>query len=415
MTMDSPKRCIPGIVYIPSYTYLDRLIENYDYTKNDMENMAQFFNANEDICRPFPIILQNKDYKEFNIYSGYGKLYNGIFDAAAIGQYLGGIDPQNQEGDTRGFINETCVVDYSKYTFHWIKNIKGLYIPHIRIEDTDYPIFNLHIHCKRLSDFMSTGPNETKYSSLNMIRTRFHSFESDVFDTFFKKQETKTDDTTLCNLKGELIPGYICTPGEGFYTHINYYSMKRALQLLVERNPEKTHFTFVETGCAAHGTKSTLLWDKFVNHYNGSVYSVDLNPNAVNETRALTSSKTTVVCSDSLKFLPSLTEPIDFLYLDSYDANFTDIKEGKLSALHHLKEFNCIKHLLHKNSIILIDDTPISPYWLDNGTCNGSYEIINKNYVENGAIIGKGNYVNIELESLGAEKILHQYQTLWVM
>jgi len=166
LTMDNPNRCIPGIVYIPSYTSLDRLIQNYDYTKNDMENIAKFFTMNQDSCRPFPIILQNKEYNEFNIYSKYGKVCNGVFDAAAIGQYLGGVDPKNKGGDTRGFINEACVVNYSKYTFYWIKNTNGLYIPHIQIEGNNYPIFNLHIHCKRLSDFMSTGPKETKLCAI---------------------------------------------------------------------------------------------------------------------------------------------------------------------------------------------------------------------------------------------------------
>ena len=55
--------------------------------------------------------MYNENFQEFN----------SIFDAAAIGQYLGGVDPRNSPGDTRGFVNETCVVNYDKYEFTWIK------------------------------------------------------------------------------------------------------------------------------------------------------------------------------------------------------------------------------------------------------------------------------------------------------
>ena len=73
-----------------------------------------------------------------------------IFDAAAIGQYLFGIDPKNTtQKHTEGFINETCVVKYNKYRFIW-KYYQGIYRPYIIIGDQTIPIFNLHIHSKRL-------------------------------------------------------------------------------------------------------------------------------------------------------------------------------------------------------------------------------------------------------------------------
>jgi len=71
-----------------------------------------------------------------------------------------------------------------------------------------------------------------------------------------------------------------------------------------------------------------------------------------------------VVHSNSLYYLPTITCKIDFIYLDSYDVDFLNTCS---STEHHLKEFNCIKHLLHEGSIVLIDDTPLSPDWLDNG------------------------------------------------
>ncbi len=65
--------------------------------------------TNKDTVKTFPIIdntfeksLYNINYEEFN----------AIFDGAAIGQYLGGVDPINCPGDTTGFVNETCVTKW---------------------------------------------------------------------------------------------------------------------------------------------------------------------------------------------------------------------------------------------------------------------------------------------------------------
>ncbi len=230
------------------------------------------------------------------------------------------------------------------------------------------------------------------------------------FNDFFRKSKFKTSHETLCNHGNELIPGGVSNSSNTFYTHINYHTMKKSLEVLLEKNPTKNNFVFVETGCSAHGTKSTILWDKFINNFGGKVISVDLNEQAVLEARKFVSNKTQIVHSDSLEFLPKINESIDFLYLDSYDVDFLNPRD---SAEHHLKEFNCVKHLLNKNSVILIDDTPVSPEWLDHGTNNPIYQDYKRNF--NPDMCGKGSLVNLELEKMGATKIMHQYQTLWVL
>jgi len=225
-----------------------------------------------------------------------------------------------------------------------------------------------------------------------------------LINEFFYKRPQKTHHETLGTYeKNILIPG-----GENglFYTHINYYTIMNSLLELIKIN--KDYYIFVETGCSAHGTRSTQLWDKFVNLFDGKVISVDLNNDAVNLTNNLTSNKTNVICNDSLNILPTLNEKIDFLYLDSYDVNFLKPED---SANHHLKEFNLVKHLLHKDSIVLIDDTPCNPEWLDNGKYSPIYSEYKKTF--NDKMCGKGSLVNIELEKMGATKIMHQYQVLW--
>lgn len=148
-TFDCPTRVIPGIIFIPNYKAFESIINNYDFNLNDMENLARF---DEEIILPlpiFPIINNNIDK-----YNKYFVDFNMLFDAAAIGQYLGGIDPRNQEGNTIGFVNETCVIKYDKYKFVWIL-INNLQVPHIIINDKTFRICNLHIHSKKLLNFMA--------------------------------------------------------------------------------------------------------------------------------------------------------------------------------------------------------------------------------------------------------------------
>ena len=148
LTMDSPNRCIPGIIYIPNYTFLEPLITHYNYSENDMVNMATFYNKNKSMCKTFPIIKKNKYFNKKSLYFKYFDIFEGIFDAAAMGQYLGGIDPKNKPGNAIGFINETCLVKYNVYKFIW-KEGK----PYIKIDGKEVPIYNLHIHCKNLKKF----------------------------------------------------------------------------------------------------------------------------------------------------------------------------------------------------------------------------------------------------------------------
>jgi hypothetical protein len=155
VTYDSELRVIPGIIYIPNSELLKPLIENYNPKLNDMENLLNYG------FEPFPIFIINNNI--LNKYNKNFNIFNSIFDGAAIGQYLGGVDKRNIEGNTEGFINETCIIKYNNYKFYWIKEINNLYIPHIEINNKIYKINNLHIHSKELYKFMANNPIENKY------------------------------------------------------------------------------------------------------------------------------------------------------------------------------------------------------------------------------------------------------------
>ena len=97
VTFDCETRVIPGIIYIPNYEAFKPIIENYNLNLNDMENLA--IESNENYIEQFPIFrivdtIINKYSKNFN------EFYS-IFDAAVIGQYLGGVDRRNRNEDMR--------------------------------------------------------------------------------------------------------------------------------------------------------------------------------------------------------------------------------------------------------------------------------------------------------------------------
>ena len=151
LTMDSASRCIPGIIFIPNYKLLTNLVENYDFGRNDMVNMALFYRENNDIVKTFPII---DDSVEVSMYNENFNQFNSIFDGAAIGQFLGGT---HGVPDT-AFVNETCEIKYDKYNFEWVKKDKFL-VPYIKINDKLILINNLHIHSKNLEKFSIYRPS----------------------------------------------------------------------------------------------------------------------------------------------------------------------------------------------------------------------------------------------------------------
>jgi len=171
-----------------------------------------------------------------------------------------------------------------------------------------------------------------------------------------------------------------------------YKTFRKIFELLEAKN--KNLYLIVETGCSrikdnyAGDGMSTVLFDKFINFYNGKLISVDINEKHCQLARSLVSEKTEIFCDDSVKFLWGLNpeSEIDLLYLDSYDINFND---PHLSMLHHLKEFCAIIGKLKKSTIVVVDDN-----------------------IENA---GKGKYIEDFMTNLGYKKIINDYQIGWIL
>lgn len=155
LTIDAINRCIPGLMFIPNHELLKEAISNFNRSVNDMINWYNIF-IKTSLCDTLPIMVNDNSTRINSIITKNYDKYQMIFDGAAIGQYLGGIDPRNisENKDTSGFINETCVFKYNKFHITWLL-INGLKIPHVKINDSYVRIANLHIHSKNLVKFLA--------------------------------------------------------------------------------------------------------------------------------------------------------------------------------------------------------------------------------------------------------------------
>jgi hypothetical protein len=138
-----------------------------------------------------------------------------------------------------------------------------------------------------------------------------------------------------------------------------FITLNYVLRLMHERDVK----TIVETGTARNGECncqgdgcSTPIWGTWAQEHDAYVYSVDIDPDAIQCSATACSAYQnciSFIVSDSVEFLASFKEPIDFLYLDSYDFDYSN--PGP-SQEHHLKEIVAAYPRLHKKSIIMIDD-----------------------------------------------------------
>jgi hypothetical protein len=141
--MDSTTRCIPSFLYFKDSNIIARLLDtciaHSSRGSNDMFALGEFRNNNSDVG-VLPICGTYADPIDLMFYENASK-FNCIFDAAAVGQYIGGVDPRNGSANTIGFINETSPVKCNRARVEWIDKkpyLNGL------------PLVNLHIHSKDL-------------------------------------------------------------------------------------------------------------------------------------------------------------------------------------------------------------------------------------------------------------------------
>jgi hypothetical protein len=169
--------------------------------------------------------------------------------------------------------------------------------------------------------------------------------------------------------------------------------------------------TILETGTSCRGTDSTRLFDSYVRSFGGEFWSVDIDPEVVNEVRSEVGARTELRCDDSVSFLSRWArenhgERADLVYLDSFDVDFADPWPA---AEHCLDEFEAIRLALQPGSLLLIDDSPGDIDYVPEQFREGAQTV----YDEYGVFPGKGMLVETRLAELGVEKLHHWYQALY--
>lgn len=192
---------------------------------------------------------------------------------------------------------------------------------------------------------------------------------------------------------------------EGKHEHINYLTFKEFFNNLINiKEP-----VILESGIASAGTQSTYLFNEYIRKYGGKLYSVDINNHLVEIHKGNMCPATQLICSDSVTYFSNWAKNNEYanaIYLDSYDL---DLYNPAGSEEHGLKEYKALLPVIKNGTILLVDDTPISPDWLD--TRGGLYNDMVNYYKINGYVPGKGRLILNEPKN--ADLLLHQYQVLY--
>ena len=187
-----------------------------------------------------------------------------------------------------------------------------------------------------------------------------------------------------------------------------------------------TPIIIVETGCLrvkdnfSGDGQSTLLFDKYTQFRgNGSkVYTVDIDPEATKICSEVVSNNVTISTADSIGYLNNLTnkfydekKEVSFFYLDSFDL---DWKSPGSSCEHHLKELVSIKKILKKETLVVVDDSPMKGYLQQSKLKKGAVDIVPFGLVPKPTISGKGTLVHEYAMQVGAKVLFSNYQTGWI-
>lgn len=173
LTLDNDERCIPGILYVREYGVLENLLQYYvarsmKRRQTDMRSLAGFRFHRKRLVSQLPVLPPwllpargglkspaGMSARQPRLYAMYGADQPVLFDAAALGQFLGGVDPRNQAGNTRGFVNESSVFRPDTVKILWTSDEQGRRYPYIAApaNQESLRIANLHIHSKQLLKF----------------------------------------------------------------------------------------------------------------------------------------------------------------------------------------------------------------------------------------------------------------------
>jgi hypothetical protein len=172
--------CVPGLMYFPDAHAAARLadglveaVENMDgiplpeglNQHCDMSLLAAVRRADKTALDYLPILPP--DYPaplrdaagnapaDASLFSRDFDALGFVFDAASLGQFLGGLHPRNAARPSIGFVNPTCVFDPRSLRPRIGIDPKARRVPQILTSSGVHQVANLHIHSKNLTPFLS--------------------------------------------------------------------------------------------------------------------------------------------------------------------------------------------------------------------------------------------------------------------
>ena len=162
-------RAIPGIVWIKDASIASELVKFIADRSdaNDMDSLGAFAMREDLGAKPLPTIpLGYAKSKTLDLtrYCQGIDLFGGIFDGAAIGQYVGGVHWMNDPSDTRFFENESSDFHLKGCHFSW--GYERFYrSPFVSFDGACTKVLALHAHSKDLlgvSPFNSGVPSSVE-------------------------------------------------------------------------------------------------------------------------------------------------------------------------------------------------------------------------------------------------------------
>ena len=171
---DSPEICF-SIMYCSNIKVLESLCRFLatPSIKNEMRRGGEFWLQNEEVCSFLPTappgtVIRLEEYSHWSIMPSWS---DGVFDGAAYGQFLGGNDLRNICTDDKyyalydevagelstdivPYVNPSCDFRSDQFTYGWGSDAGRRFPYLLDKEGRKWKIRNLHIHSKRLGDFI---------------------------------------------------------------------------------------------------------------------------------------------------------------------------------------------------------------------------------------------------------------------
>jgi hypothetical protein len=143
---------IPGLMYFRDSEAVKEMVEYFSQPghlkNNDMLSLADYAKKTGNL-KALPVI--NMQVPECPMAAVGAEDLQVMFDAAAYGQFLTGIDPRNSGNkNTTGYVNEDSCFNVRNVSIVWEK-IDDLLVPMVN----GIQLVNLHVHSKDLARWRS--------------------------------------------------------------------------------------------------------------------------------------------------------------------------------------------------------------------------------------------------------------------